>query len=329
MNKIYKVIFNRNKNRYEIVSELASSRGGKCKVKAGKQIGKLFMTGLLATFLSSVALAADEDVKVKYDAATGTIKIVKVSNESEVLASYAVGGNISSIDSIGTDPKTSETIYPSGVIAIGKDSKAVQTNNIAIGTDAHAGNVNGKDDKDNITGKIAIGNKTVASGDRSIALGNQATTNKGSYNIVQGDDSIGIGTSTSVFGYSGVSIGRRNIIGVPDPDLVNNNDGVLTTKSKTKYSEGDPGGNSVIVGAYNVAYGNRSSIIGTYSRAMGNNSVAIGSGVQSLTDGAIAIGKGSGYEFEDGSRKKNRETEYYGRDWELPPEYKEIGRAHV
>lgn len=54
MNKIYKVIFNRNKNRYEIVSELASSRGGKCKVKVGKQIAKLFMTGLLATSLSSV-----------------------------------------------------------------------------------------------------------------------------------------------------------------------------------------------------------------------------------------------------------------------------------
>ena len=92
MNKIYKVIFNRNKNRYEIVSELASSRGGKCKVKAGKQIAKLFMTGLLATFLSSVALAADEDVKVKYDAATGTIKIVKTNDESQVLASYAGGG---------------------------------------------------------------------------------------------------------------------------------------------------------------------------------------------------------------------------------------------
>ena len=309
MNKIYKVIFNRNKNRYEIVSELASSRGGKCKVKAGKQIAKLFMTGLLATFLSSVALAADEDVKVKYDAATGTIKIFK-ADESQVLASYAVGGNISSIDSLGTDPKTSETIYPSGVIAIGKDSKAVQTNNIAIGTDAHAGNVNGKD---NISGKIAIGTKTVASGDRSIALGNYSSENEGSYNIVQGNDSIGIGTSTSIFGSSGVSIGRRNIIGVPDPDLVNNR--VLTTKSKTKYGENDLGGNSVIVGAYNVAYGNRSNVIGTYSRAMGNNSVAIGSGVQSLTDGAIAIGKGSGYEF------KNKEAKY-ARYWELPPEYK-------
>ncbi|KGQ27770.1 hypothetical protein JP33_00840 [Gallibacterium anatis CCM5995] len=309
MNKIYKVIFNRNKNRYEIVSELASSRGGKCKVKAGKQIAKLFMTGLLATFLSSVALAADEEVKVKYDAATGTIKIVK-ADESQVLASYAVGGNISSINSLGIDPTTSETIYPSGVIAIGKDSKAVQTNNIAIGTDAHAGSVN---DKDNISGKIAIGTKTVASGDRSIALGNLSTTNNGSYNIVQGDDSIGIGTSTSVFGYSGVSIGRRNIIGVPDPDLVK--DGVLTTKSKTKYSEDDLGGNSVIVGAYNVAYGNRSNVIGTYSRAMGNNSVAIGSGVQSLSDGAIAIGKGSGYEFDN---KQAR----YARYWELPPEYK-------
>ncbi|WKS97124.1 YadA-like family protein [Gallibacterium anatis] len=308
MNKIYKVIFNRNKNRYEIVSELASSRGGKCKVKAGKQIAKLFMTGLLATFLSSVALA-DEDVKVKYDAATGTIKIVK-ADESQVLASYAVGGNISSIDSLGTDPETKDTIYPSGVIAIGKDSKAVQTNNIAIGTDAHAGNVGSSDDK---TGRIAIGTKTVASGNRSIALGNYSSENNGSYNIVQGSDSIGIGTSTSVFGYSGVSIGRRNIIGVPDPDLVKG--GVLTTKSKTKYREDDLGGNSVIVGAYNVAYGNRSNVIGTLSRAMGNNSVAIGSGVQSLSDGAIAIGKGSGYEFDN---KQAR----YARYWELPPEYK-------
>ncbi len=320
MNKIYKVIFNRNKNRYEIVSELASSRGGKCKVKAGKQIAKLFMTGLLATSLSSVASAADEEVKVKYDAATGTIKIVK-ADESQVLASYAVGGNISPITSIGTK-------NPTGIIAIGDQSKAVQSNSIAIGANAHAGDnltpAKGKDyPADNSTGYIAIGTKAVASGERSISLGNESSTNKGSYNIVQGNDSIGIGTSTSVFGYSGVSIGRRNIIGVPDPDLVK--EGVLTTKARTKYSENDLGGNSVIVGAYNVAYGNRSNVIGTYSRAMGSNSVAIGSGVQSLSDGSIAIGKGSGYEFEDGSRFKNGEDvrgDYYGRDWELPPEYK-------
>lgn len=187
MNKIYKVIFNRNKNRYEIVSELASSRGGKCKVKAGKQIAKLFMTGLLATFLSSVALAADEDVKVKYDAATGTIKIVKTNDESQVLASYAVGGNISSID-----PNTGTN--PTGNISLGQGSKVLQKNTIAIGTDAHAGDANGSVTQSD--GKIAIGNKTVASGDRSIALGNQSTTNKGSYNIAQGNDSIAIGTST-------------------------------------------------------------------------------------------------------------------------------------
>ncbi|KGQ48378.1 hypothetical protein JL12_09470 [Gallibacterium anatis 10672-6] len=327
MNKIYKVIFNRNKNRYEIVSELASSRGGKCKVKVGKQIGKLFMTGLLATFLSSVALAADEEVKVKYDETTGTIKIVKTdpkTSDETILASYAVGGEINPIGQV-YNKDLKKQAPPTGIIAIGDQSKAVQSNSIAIGADAHAGDLTpakGKDyPEDNSNGYIAIGTKTVASGSRSIALGNKSNTNDGSYNIAQGNDAISIGTSTSVFGYSGVSIGRRNIIGIPDPKLVSK-DGVLTTKSNTSYKEKDPGGNSVIVGAYNVAYGNRSSIIGTYSRAMGSNSVAIGSGVQSLTDGAIAIGKGSGYEFEDGSRKKGREKEFYGRDWELPPEYK-------
>ncbi|MGY6773092.1 ESPR-type extended signal peptide-containing protein [Gallibacterium sp. ZY190522] len=303
MNKIYKVIFNRNKNRYEIVSELASSRGGKCKVKAGKQIAKLFMTGLLATFLSSVALA-DEDVKVKYDAATGTIKIVK-ADESQVLASYAVGGSITPI--IDNGDNTAKN-----VIALGKNSTVLQSNTIAIGTDAHAGDLDGK--LSQTDGKIAIGNKTVASGDRSIALGNKSNTNNGSYNIAQGDDSISIGTSTSVFGYSGVSIGRRNIIGVPDPNSIDVTTGKLTTKSNTPYREADPGGNSVIVGAYNVAYGSRSNVVGTFSRAMGNNSVAIGSGVQSLSDGSIAIGKGGGYEFEGGSRFKNGEdatNDYY------------------
>ncbi|MBP4133482.1 YadA-like family protein [Gallibacterium anatis] len=327
MNKIYKVIFNRNKNRYEIVSELASSRGGKCKVKAGKQIAKLFMTGLLATFLSSVALAADKAAKIVYDPDTKTIKILDSTNPSTVLASYVIDGEITSSNNpgnhniiLGSNASATHSNYAvSDSIALGTNSTAIQSSSIAIGQDAHAGSVNRKDDNN---GKIAIGNKTVASGNRSIALGNQSTMNDGSYNIAQGNDSIGIGTSTSVFGYSGVSIGRRNIIGIPDPKLVSEA-GVLTTKSNTSYKEKDPGGNSVIVGAYNVAYGNRSSIIGTYSRAMGSNSVAIGSGVQSLSDGSIAIGKGSGYEFEEGSRKVGRrEKEFYGRDWELPPEYK-------
>lgn len=348
MNKIYKVIYNKNKHRYEVVSELAKSHGGKCKttvatagdtnwlrrlwmrVRGGvnksdedgnpvtMSISRAAMVALMcisvwsAAAVSSSWVEAEEvPVSVKYDEATGTIKIVKTSDET-ILATYAVGGNISPITSIGDK-------NPTGIIAIGDQSKAVQSNTIAIGTDAHAGNVGGSDDTN---GRIAIGTKTVASGDRSIALGNQSTTNNGSYTIVQGKDSIGIGTSTSIFGYSGVSIGRRNIIGIPDPTLVSD-DGVLTTKSKTKYSEDDLGGNSVIVGAYNVAYGNRSSIVGTYSRAMGSNSVAIGSGVQSLSDGSIAIGKGSGYEFEDASRRtKSTDRDYYGRDWELPPEYK-------
>lgn len=367
MNKIYKVIYNKNKHRYEVVSELAKSHGGKCKttvatagdtnwlrrlwmrVRGGvnksdedgnpvtMSISRAAMVALMCISVWSAAAVSSswvegastegELVSVKYDETTGTIKIVKDpdTNDETILATYAVGGNISPITSIG-DKDSTDTKNPTGIIAMGDQSKAVQSNSIAIGADAHAGDLTPKKGTnypvDNSNGYIAIGTKTVASGDRSIALGNQSTSNNGSYNIAQGNDSIGIGTSTSVFGYSGVSIGRRNIIGIPDPTLVSK-DGVLTTKSRTKYSEGDLGGNSVIVGAYNVAYGNRSNVIGTYSRAMGSNSVAIGSGVQSLSDGSIAIGKGSGYEFQEGSRKGGRrEKEFYGRDWELPPEYK-------
>lgn len=370
MNKIYKVIYNKNKHRYEVVSELAKSHGGKCKttvatagdtnwlrrlwmrVRGGvnksdedgnpvtMSISRAAMVALMCISVWSAAAvssswaegaSAEKEVSVKYDETTGTIKLVKKdpsTNVETIVAAYAVGGNISPITSIAISTKNPTRIKnPTGIIAMGDQSKAVQSNSIAIGANAHAGDLTPKEGTnypvDNSNGYIAIGTKTVASGNRSIALGNQSTTNKGSYTIVQGSDSIGIGTSTSVFGYSGVSIGRRNIIGVPDPDLVK--DGVLTTKSRTKYSEGDLGGNSVIVGAYNVAYGNRSNVIGTYSRAMGSNSVAIGSGVQSLSDGSIAIGKGSGYEFEEVSRFKNGEDvtgDYYGRDWELPPEYK-------
>ncbi|WP_288761096.1 ESPR-type extended signal peptide-containing protein [uncultured Veillonella sp.] len=363
MNKIYKVIYNKNKHRYEVVSELAKSHGGKCKttvatagdtnwlrrlwmrVRGGvnksdedgnpvtMSISRAAMVALMCISVWSAAAVSsswvegaspeeegastEELVSVKYDKATGTIKIVKDpdTDDETILATYAVGGNISPITSIGTK-------NPTGIIAIGDQSKAVESNSIAIGANAHAGDLTPKKG-DNSTGYIAIGTKTVASGDRSIALGNQSTQNSGSYNIAQGSDAISIGTSTSVFGNSGVSIGRRNIIGVPDPDLVK--DGVLTTKSKTKHGENDLGGNSVIVGAYNVAYGNRSNVIGTYSRAMGSNSVAIGSGVQSLSEGSIAIGKGSGYEFKDASRSAKRndnDENYYGRDWELPPEYK-------
>lgn len=272
MNKIYKVIYNKNKHRYEVVSELAKSHGGKCKttvatagdtnwlrrlwmrVRGGvnksdedgnpvtMSISRAAMVALMCISVWSAAAvpsswaegaSTDELVSVKYDKTTGTIKLVKTDPDTKdetIVATYAVGGNISPITSVGTK-------NPTGIIAIGDQSKAVQSNTIAIGADAHAGNVGGSDDTN---GRIAIGTKTVASGDRSIALGNQSTTNKGSYNIAQGNDSIGIGTSTSVFGYSGVSIGRRNIVGVPDPDLVKG--GVLTTKSKTKYSEEDPGG---------------------------------------------------------------------------------------
>lgn len=305
MNKIYKVIYNKNKHRYEVVSELAKSHGGKCKttvatagdtnwlrrlwmrVRGGvnksdedgnpvtMSISRAAMVALMCISVwsasavsSSWVEAASTDVSVKYDETadtftfvtkdpdtkvekvlatypvvyesvkydkdagtikvvkrepgsneetvlathpvedvsaeydnkTGTVKIVKTdlrTNDKTILATYAIGGSMTPI--IDNGDNTAKN-----VIALGQNSTVLQSNTIAIGTDAHAGNVGGSDDTN---GRIAIGTKAVASGDRSIALGNLSSDNGGSYNIVQGSDSIGIGTSTSIFGYSGVSIG--------------------------------------------------------------------------------------------------------------------------
>lgn len=143
MNKIYKVIYNKNKHRYEVVSELAKSHGGKCKttvatagdtnwlrrlwmrVRGGvnksdedgnpvtMSISRAAMVALMCISVWSAAAVSsswvegastDEvPVSVKYDETTGTIKIVKTdpnTNVETIVATYAVGGNISPITSI-------------------------------------------------------------------------------------------------------------------------------------------------------------------------------------------------------------------------------------
>lgn len=130
MNKIYKVIYNKNKHRYEVVSELAKSHGGKCKttvataddtnwlrrlwmrVRGGvnksdedgnpvtMSISRAAMVALMCISVWSAAAVSsswvegastEEEVSVKYDKTTGTIKIVKTSDKT-ILATYAVGG---------------------------------------------------------------------------------------------------------------------------------------------------------------------------------------------------------------------------------------------
>lgn len=179
MNKIYKVIYNKNKHRYEVVSELAKSHGGKCKttvatagdtnwlrrlwmrVRGGvnksdedgnpvtMSISRAAMAALMCISVWSAAAVSSSwveaastegvPVSVKYDETTGTIKIVKTdpdTNVETILATYAVGGSMTPI--IDNGDNTAKN-----VIALGQNSTVLQSDAIAIGTDAHAGNASG------------------------------------------------------------------------------------------------------------------------------------------------------------------------------------------
>ena len=278
MNKIFKVVWNKSKNCYVVVSEFAKNNSGKKKVVVAAVFAALAMTN------ANVALAVN-------DVPSGaSATAVAFGNGATVTGANAVG--------LGTNVKASV----SDVVAIGTAAK-VETagGGVAIGQNAYSKGLYGN------TPSVAVGKDSIANGGTAIAIGTNATVNKVGTSFSQGiaigggalpdqgatvigDQAIAIGGNTKAFGHSSIVIGgddadRMTSTRAVYTDITTGRPAVATVSAAVKALTGY----EIKWRDYNNATADHIGItVGTKGQS-GNAGIAIGTGADSKNriDGAL------------------------------------------
>ena len=195
MNKIFKVVWNKSKNCYVVVSELAKNNSGKKKVVVAAVFAALAMTN------SNVAFATN-DVP---------------SGSSATAVAFGTGASVTGTNAVGLGKGA--IANKNDAVAIGTDANADFDGGVAIGQNAYsigrgyAG-----------TASVAVGRNSIAKGGTAIAIGTSATVNSAGnpYSqgiaigggvlpdqgaVVVGDQGIAIGGNTKALGHSSIVIG--------------------------------------------------------------------------------------------------------------------------
>ena len=291
MNKVFKVIWNKSKNCYVVVSEFAKNNSGKKKIVAAGIFAALAMTNAGVSFAANEVPTSLNPTSVGY------------GSNASVNGAWAVG--------LGKDVK----VNTNSSVGIGYNANAATEESVAIGKDSLA--------QGNTT--IAIGtNAKVKNSKQGIAIGAGRKDTEGA--IVEGDQSIAIGGNTNAIGDASVVIGgddtdKANAQSVVYTDI---NSGRVATsnlqnavKQLTGFDLTNPRWTTATSGHAGITLGmkgqsgNASIAIGTGANAKDRiagsltgvntgsantdvtNAVAIGTGAKANRDNSVALGGGS------------------------------------
>ena len=329
MNKIFKVVWNKSKNCYVVVSEFAKNNSGKKKIVVAGIFAALVMTN------ANVALAVNE-----VPTSTGGASVA-FGDSATVTGANAVGlGNSASVTGVNAVALGTNVKAPnSDVVVIGTAAKTETAGGgIAIGQNAYSKGLYGN------TPSVAVGKNSIANGGTAIAVGTYATVNEvgtsfsqgiaigggalpGQGATVIGDQAIAIGGNTKAFGHSSIVIGgddadRMTSTKAVYTDITTGEPAVATVSDAVKaltgyeikwrdYNNATADHIGITVGTKGQS-GNAGIAIGTgadsKNRIAGSlngvntsgadntsvtNAIAIGTGAKANRDNSVALGGGS------------------------------------
>ena len=329
MNKIFKVVWNKSKNCYVVVSEFAKNNSGKKKIVVAGIFAALAMTN------ANVALAVNE-----VPTSTGGASVA-FGDSATVTGANAVGlGNSASVTGVNAVALGTNVKAPnSDVVVIGTAAKTETAGGgIAIGQNAYSKGLYGN------TPSVAVGKNSIANGGTAIAVGTYATVNEvgtsfsqgiaigggalpGQGATVIGDQAIAIGGNTKAFGHSSIVIGgddadRMTSTRAVYTDITTGRPAVATVSDAVKaltgyeikwrdYNNATADHIGITVGTKGQS-GNAGIAIGTgadsKNRIAGalngvntsgadntsvTNAIAIGTGAKANRDNSVALGGGS------------------------------------
>ena len=270
MNKIFKVVWNKSKNCYVVVSEFAKNNSGKKKIVVAGIFAALAMTN------ANVALAVN-------DVPTGA---------SATAVAFGTGATVTGANAVGLG--TNVKVSNSDAVAIGTAAKVENAGGgIAIGQNSYSKALYGN------APSVAVGKDSIANGGTAIAIGTRATVNEVGTNYSQGiaigggvlpgqgatvigDQAIAIGGNTKAFGHSSI------VIGGDDADRMTSTKAVYTDITTGKATVGTVSDAVKALTGYEIKYRDYNNAtadhigitVGTKGQS-GNAGIAIGTGADS------------------------------------------------
>ena len=301
MNKIFKVVWNKSKNCYVVVSEFAKNNSGKKKIVVAGIFAALAMSNANVALATNDVPSGSNATAVAFGSGASVTGLNAVglgkdatANKNNVVV-IGTGANAESNESIaignGAYSTSSGAALSTASVAVGSKASAVGNTTIAIGTNAKV-----KNSKQGIAigGGAADNDGAIVEGDQSIAIGGN-TYAKGDASIVIGGDDTDNANSRTV-DYTDIRTG--NVVSANLQTAVQQLTGV--NLGSPRWTTADAGHASVTLGM-KAHSGNASIAIGTAADAKNRlsgttdvtNAVAIGTGAKANRDNSVALGGGS------------------------------------
>ena len=292
MNKIYKVIFNKAKGCYEVVSELAKNNG-----KAHSTVNRMGKTVALSTLVAlSLGMAAIPLGQVDASLAlntNGTLYVYQTDSKGNYIRDrfgnlilIGVSNQQTLVLNAKLDGETFASATGARSIAIGEGSNSSTSDSIAIGTDAKS--ING-------TGAVALGANSIS--DRQDSGAGVTTLTRNPY-IPTGatetqrtaiNNTVGTTGAVSVGSSSGLNPVRRQIINVAagsaDSDAVNVAQLKAAVSQATNSTSVANGDNTTVIGSgstsnpYRVTANTDNTTIATINNKLAAKTTTLTAGV--------------------------------------------------
>ena len=322
MNRIYKVIFNRAKGQYQVVSELAKN-GGKTSgnsllrtiIKSGGVLTSTVLTAVLV--FGSALYGSAEDVHVHdgdiLNAGTNISVTSVTKDETTKTITISTDGVATSaeVDAVKTDVQNNQTAIAANTGKIDNntaDITELKNVNSALGLDQtkpgikyFRANSTGEDAAAAGEDAVAIGVSAKANGKDSVALGDHARSASSAENsIAIGREAVsGSFNDMTVDGDSSTVVIGGGIASISIGDAANarGNSSIALGDGATVYNDGTNdqlNDNSMAIGT------KASTVASNNAIAMGNNAAvtqnshsaaAIGDSAKAEAEGALALGK--------------------------------------
>ena len=288
MNRTYKVIWNKARRCYVVVSELAKGQyKSSCKSEhITESVYRADNTTVTDSNGNEVTNTGPKNKDINANITDKKNKVTDSSNaeivgdnntvtlacgQTMVFAANNTTNNTTGSLGIVLDGDNN-TVHSSNSITLGNRISSLGGANVAIGYQSKAGNQKNPMGPNLANGATAVGTGSQAVNYRAAAFGDCT--------VASGTDSIGIGTTAQATGDRSISAG-----------LLSNASGVnaIAVGDKTISS----GNDSVAIGEKASATNSQSIAIGSASSASGSYSVAIGQKAEISVEGGVALGYGS------------------------------------
>ena len=279
MNKIFKVVWNKSKNCYVVVSEFAKNNSGKKKIVVAGIFAALAMinanvalavndvpTGASATavaFGTGASVTGANAVGLGKSATVTGANAVGLGNSATVTGANAVGlgsnASVTGANAVGLG--ISASVTGANAVGLGSSASVTGANAVGLGSNASVTGVNA----------VGLGTNVKAPNSDVVAIGTNAKTETAGGGVAIGQNAY----SKGLYGNTpSVAIGKNSIANGGTAIAIGT--GAAVNEAGTSFSQGIAIGGGALPGQGATVIGDQSIAIGGNTKALGHSSIVIG-----------------------------------------------------